>query len=175
MKNSQSFFMAAQPGDIVSVRTEGWIGRIIRWVTSSNINHVGMYLGNGLMIESTLGYGVRIVPAEIYLNDPRCEVFLSRVPKRFDSREVIAFAYNFYGTRYDLWGQIGIFIKYMTKKVGWNRIITFWGKNKADDSGLWCSEFIGVIFTTVPYKFTDEDTSYLTPSEVFDNSTPIPW
>lgn len=175
MKSSQLFFQTAQPGDIISIRTEGWIGRLIRWVTSSNINHVGMYIGNKLMIESTLGHGVRILPVDFYLNDPACEVHLSRIPQRFNAQEVIDFAYIFFGTKYDLFGQIGIFVKYMTKKMRLTKIINFWGKNKVHETGLWCSEFLGVVFTTVPYKFTDEDTSYLTPSEVFDNSTPIPW
>lgn len=174
-KNNSLFFDSARPGDIISIRTESWIGRTIRWVTSSNVNHVGMYIGNKLMIESTLGYGVRILPVEVYLKDSTCEVYLSRIQKQFDVQEVLNFAYNFYGTRYDLFGQIGIFVKYMTKKIGLNRIITFFGKNRAEYGGVWCSEFLGVVFSIVPFKFTNEDTSYLTPSEVFDNTTPIPW
>lgn len=166
MSKNDSFFITAQPGDIIGIRTEGWIGRLIRWVTSSNVNHVGMYIGSKLMIESTLGYGVRILPVETYLGDSQYEVSLYRIKQKFDPEKIIEFSYNFYGTKYDLLGQTGILLKYMTKKTRLTKLVTFWGKNRAVDSGVFCSQFMGDVFAMIPWRFADEDNSYLTPSEV---------
>lgn len=164
----RSFLKAAQPGDIVGVRGEDWQGKIIRWVTDSEISHVALYIGNGLIIESTLGPGVRILPIDVYLSDQNKEVYLARIIEKFDANEVIDYAYNFYGRKYDLLGQIGIMTKYLVKKVNLNKVITFWGKNKVNDEyGVWCSEFLGDIFAPKKIMFIDEDTTYLTPGEIF--------
>lgn len=165
----RKFLAAAQPGDIVSVRGEDWMGRFIRWVTGSNVNHVALYIGNGLLIESTLGPGVRILPVDLYLADQSKEVYLSRVTENFDATEVINYSFNFYGRKYDLFGQIGILTKYMVKKAKLNKVVNFWGKNKANEYGVWCSEFLGDIFDPYKIRFIDVDTTYLTPGEIYNS------
>jgi hypothetical protein len=161
----------ARPGDIVSVRSEDWIGRSIRWVTESNVNHTALYIGNGLIIESDRGKGVQIIPLSVYLNDPTKEVYLSRVKAHFDANALIELAYKFYGEKYDLLGQFGILIKYLVKKVGLSHVITFFGKNRANNYGIWCSEYIGILFWQQGIRFSDTDTSYLTPGEIFESDT----
>lgn len=168
-KDMVRFMSVALPGDIISVRTEGWIGAHVRWVTESEINHSALYLGNGLAIESTLGHGVRIIPVSAYVDDSVCSVRLSRLVGSVDFNEVIEYSYNFYGMKYNLVGQLGIFVKYMVKKVGLGGLITFWGKNKVEGEGMWCSEFIGELFSPQKVRFSEDDLSYLTPADIYSS------
>jgi hypothetical protein len=161
----------AKIGDIVSVRSEDWIGRSIRWVTDSNVNHTALYIGNGLIIESDRGKGVQIIPLNTYLCDPTKEVYLSRVKAHFDPNALVELALQFHGEKYDLLGQVGILLKYLVKKAGLGKVITFFGKNKANNYGIWCSEFIGILFLQQGIRFSDSDTSYLTPGEIFESDT----
>ena len=74
-------------GDIVLVRTSGLVGRVIRWFTNeknerSHWNHVGMYVGSGMMIEA-VPFKTRIAPVSVYLKSG-CEVMIAHlraVPK----------------------------------------------------------------------------------------------
>jgi hypothetical protein len=163
-------FSIIKPGDIISVRGEDKVGKIIRWVTESNINHTALYIGSELIIESGLGKGVRILPLSIYLKDRSKEIYVSRVSLPFDVSRLIKLAYTYHGHKYDLFGQTGILLKYLVKKFNLGKLITFWGKNKAADYGVWCSEFIGMLFLDQQIRFTNDDTSYLAPNEIF-NST----
>jgi hypothetical protein len=158
-----------QHGDIVFVRTENFIGKIIRWVTSSNINHVAFYIGNGLIIESTLGHGVRIIPLDIYLNNIDNEIYLGRLKEKFDPWKVILYSYNFYGIKYDVLGQVGILLRFMVQKVGLQKLVTFLGKNKINHSGFWCSEFLGLLFQFISIEFHDMDISYLSPADIHNS------
>ena len=163
------FLAIAMPGDIVSVRTSSWVGAHIRWVTESEINHTAMYLGGGLVIESTLGHGVRIAPVNMYVDDGACLVRLSRLSNDANLKEAIAHSYEFYGMKYNLIGQIGIFVKHMVKKCGLTELITFWGKNRIVGRGMWCSEFIGEIFSPQKIRFSEDDISYLTPADIYSS------
>lgn len=40
------------PGEFFVVRTPGWVGRGIRVVTDSDVNHAGLYLGDGRTLEA---------------------------------------------------------------------------------------------------------------------------
>lgn len=156
-------------GDIVCVRNESIIGKIIRWVTESNINHVALYIGNGLIIESTLGYGVRIAPLSIYTNNNGCEISICRSVQKYNIQDVVRYSYNFYGAKYDLISQIGIFARFMVQKIGLQKMITFFGRNKINHDGFWCSEFLGLIFLSVNIKFNDIDISYLSPADIYNS------
>jgi hypothetical protein len=165
----ENFKRAIQPGDIVFIRTETAMGKLIRWTTDSNINHVAYYIGNGLIIESTLGYGVRILPLNVYIDDMTTEIFLGRVEARHDIWEAITYSYNFYGMKYDILGQIGIFVRFMVQKIGLQKLITFFGPNLTGTNGLWCSEFVGLVFSSVSIKFNSIDISYLSPSDIYNS------
>lgn len=41
-----------KPGDWFVVRTDGTIAKLIRWVTQSSVNHAGVYIGNGQIVEA---------------------------------------------------------------------------------------------------------------------------
>ena len=165
--NDSDFIKNLLPGDLICVRAESIIGKIIRWTTESNVNHVGMYIGNGLMIESTLGVGVRILPITIYLDDPTIQVFVARVKTTIDSNALIATAFTYFGSKYQILGQIGIAVKALVKKAGLSKYIAFWGTNKLNTDRVWCSEYMGYVFKTQNIIFANEDPSYLTPGEVY--------
>src|SRR4051794_23876191 len=50
--------MVPEIGDFFVARTDGPIGRIIRYMTGSEVNHAGIYIGDGTVIETRPG-GVR--------------------------------------------------------------------------------------------------------------------
>lgn len=54
-------------GDILFVRTNTFFGSVVRWFTKSHINHVGIYLGDGLVLEA-LQAGVKIEHIDKYSN-----------------------------------------------------------------------------------------------------------
>ena len=41
-----------QPGDYFVVRTNGWAGVLIRWVTRSTVNHAGILVNGGAVVEA---------------------------------------------------------------------------------------------------------------------------
>jgi cell wall-associated NlpC family hydrolase len=44
--------MKPELGDFFVIRSDGWGGRLIRWGTRSNVNHAGLYVGAGLVVEA---------------------------------------------------------------------------------------------------------------------------
>lgn len=54
-----------QPGDIVVVKSNTVIGRIIRWTTNSWASHVAVYIGSGYVFEARPG-GARAVHISAY-------------------------------------------------------------------------------------------------------------
>ncbi len=163
-------FSDIRPGDIVCCRSENWMGRLIRWVTDSDINHVALYIGNNLLIESTIHYGVRILPLAQYTSDPSVQVSVVRINKHINTQNVVDYSFFFFGREYDLFGQIGILTMNLCRKAGISWVV-FWGKNKAvDDKRLWCSEFIGELFAIENVKFADIHTSYLSPKDIYNSS-----
>ena len=167
--NDSEFIKKLLPGDLICIRGESIIGKVIRWTTESNVNHVGMYIGNGLMIESTLGSGVRILPITLYLADPATQVFIARVKVPIDSDALIAKALTYFGSKYQLLGQIGILFKALVKKAGLSKYVTFWGTNKLNTDRVWCSEYMGYVFGSQNISFAPEDPSYLSPGDVYNS------
>lgn len=56
-----------RPGDFFVVRTGGGMGHLIRMATESHVNHAGLLLDDGTVVEAE-PHGARIVPAGWYLN-----------------------------------------------------------------------------------------------------------
>jgi hypothetical protein len=158
-------------GDLILTKSPDWVSRFVRWVTSSEQSHIAIYLGNGLLIESQNGYGVRVLNINEYLDDDKIEIFIAR-PKLMPQRiyEVLDFSKQFIGRRYDLFGLMGILVKYMIDKMKLTKWITFFGYNKvADPQKFWCSEFVAFCFHKIAFDFVKHDASYITPNEIYES------
>ncbi len=82
-----------EPGDFLVVRTSGWAGRLIRWVTRSTVNHAGILVHDGRIIEarpSGAGYAA-----------PPPDALWSHLPLTDEERgRIIAAATRFVGRPY---------------------------------------------------------------------------
>jgi len=166
------FFDTVKPGDIITFRGETVLGKIIRWATMSNYNHSALYIGNQEIIEA-LSNGIVISDINERLDNSKEEVYIDRV-KNFDTSKtdaLIEYAKTFLNTKYDWIGLLGILTKYSVRRLGLDKWITFWGRNRIEDQRkLWCSEYVGLVFKKFGIVFVPEDTSYLTPNEIHDSS-----
>jgi len=159
-------FEDIKPGDIVGCRNSYWMGNLICWITDSDVNHVALYIGNNLLIESTINHGIRILPLAEYVNDSKTKVTVFRIKKQVNIQNIIDYSYFFFGRKYDLFGQIGILNMNIFRKLNISWAI-FWGKNKAiDDKRMWCSEFIGELFAIENVRFCKFHTSLLSPHDI---------
>ena len=83
----------SEPGDFFVVRTNGWAGRLIRWVTRSSVNHAGVLVYGGRIVEarpSGAGYSSRPTDA-----------LWSHQPLTDDQRgQIVAAATGFVGNPY---------------------------------------------------------------------------
>lgn len=170
-----NFFLNVRAGDIISCRGEDIEGKVIRWVTQSNINHTALYIGNEQIIEA-LSDGIVISNINDRLDDPKQELWIDRV-KALEPSQVqplIDYAETFLHTKYDFIGLLGIFVKYIVRKWHWDNFITFWGKNKLEDQRkLWCSEYCQVVFLKFGIKFVNFDSSYVTPGNIHSSTAVI--
>ena len=96
-------------GDIgLSLNKESVASKLIAKVTDSDWSHVFMYIGNGNIIESTIG-GVQITPLEKYLKENYNLVFLRL--KGYSATERVLFAQSV--------------LKYVGKRYGWFQILWY--------------------------------------------------
>lgn len=58
--------MPPQPGDFFTVRTGGTVAHVIRMATESHVNHAGIYLGGGRVLEAE-PHGAKTGPVDRYL------------------------------------------------------------------------------------------------------------
>ena len=135
-----SFFEKVKPGNVITCRGENILGKIIRFVTSSNFNHSCLYIGNQQVIEA-LSNGIVISNINERLDDPKEELYIDSA-KNFDvtkTDELIEYAKTFLRTKYDWLGLLGIATKYTIRKCHMDKWITFWGRNKIENQRkLWC-------------------------------------
>lgn len=97
-----------QPGDIIVVKSNTIIGRIIRKVTNSWASHVAVYIGNGFVFEARPG-GARAVPVSLYegskweyrvfrmrVSQPQKEAFINRLIQKsgrgYDYGQILSLA-----------------------------------------------------------------------------------
>jgi hypothetical protein len=57
----------------------------------------------------------------------------------------------------------------MTKRLGLEKFISFFGRNKINSDGFWCSEFLGILLLSENIKFQDIDVTYLSPSDIYNS------
>jgi len=172
MRTNRDILNILKRGDLLFFTSNNFIAKAIQWVTSSKINHVALYVDDGLVLESQNDTGVAVRDLEYYFNRKDERIQIGRVIniKEKTLEKVLAYACEKKGQRYDFFGLFGIFLKYMVKKIHLNKIITFYGENKINARrSYWCSEFLADAFLTQGIKFTEHDISYLTPSEMFNS------
>ncbi len=76
-------------GDFFVVRTEGWAARVIRVVTRSDVNHAGVYVGDGRIVEAQPA-GAAFNQVDAYPNARWSHVPLSGVQRQAIVAEAVA-------------------------------------------------------------------------------------
>jgi hypothetical protein len=90
-----------EPGDVLLFHgPEKWRGRLISWFTRSRFYHVGIYAGNGHVIEARIP---RVVRRDLTDLDG-CRFVVLRAPSAEAGRRALAWAEARVGEPYDLWG-----------------------------------------------------------------------
>jgi uncharacterized protein YycO len=98
-------------GDIVFFRkTDTLLTRLIANVQHSPYTHVGMIVGDGLMVEAQGFMRTRILP--LALEPDKYEIY--RIPNLTDEqkRRIVEFAESKVYTKYDYWKAVGLFIRF---------------------------------------------------------------
>lgn len=156
-------------GDLVFVRGNGFVSRAIRQITGGHWNHVMIFVGEGVCVSAD---NPRVHFAKIADYEARGEqVGFGRVLSRTDPEAAMVAnkAISLIDKEYDNRGLLGIWFKFAFKWIGIPGVV-FWGSNKADDQKrFWCSELVGHVWGEVGVKFTDENISWLTPSQIFES------
>jgi len=163
-----------EPGDLICVRGEQPLGKAIRFFTDSNINHVGIYTGQGIL--EAMIPKVETNSLDKYINDNGTELYCCKV-KGIDSIEknrILNYAIlTTSGEQYDVLGIAGIAFRFTVQRYWWRlgKFIKFYGKNKvASPKSVWCSELVGRVYGAFNIKFTDEDTTWLTPDQIYNSN-----
>jgi len=167
-ENNSHNFDNINRGDLIFTRSLDFTGKVIRFITRSEINHVAIYLGNGKIIESQLGHGVRNYDLQDYMNDEKCQVYYGSL-KHISSKQIetaIKNAENLLKSPYDLAGQAGILFKIIIMGIGLGWLVKFYGKNiTQNDNAYWCSELVAHCFEKAGVRFTQVDQRYATPED----------
>jgi len=158
-------------GDLIFVRSSGFIGWGIRFLTQSEINHVAIYHGDEKLIEAQLGKGVQYNTIDNYLNDKNnYKVYAGYVSSAITNdmiEKAIAVASNELNKPYDLFGQIGVLVKIIVTSIGLGRVVQFYGKNIAQKTNaFWCSELVDYAYDNAGFKLTQVDQRYATPQDL---------
>lgn len=158
-------------GDLIFVRSSGFVGWGIRFLTQSEINHVAIYLGEGKLIEAQLGSGVKFNTLDNYLNDKRnYKVYCGTLSQQVTDKIIegaIFVADSKINKSYDLFGQLGIFLKIIINSMGLGFLVKFYGKNIAQNTdAFWCSELVDYAYDTSGFKLTEVDQRYATPQDL---------
>lgn len=86
-----------QVGDYFVTRTGGWVAKVIRLVTHSKVNHAGVYVGAGRIVEAQ-PHGARLTFASDYPHAVWSHVPLTtgqRATLRFNAMLVLGTPYGF--------------------------------------------------------------------------------
>lgn len=93
--------MKLRKGDILCVRSCHIIGRLIRWCTRGEVDHIAHYMGNKLILETRMGRGVTITRLDTLKKN---RVYVARVKKstKADVEAVDRWLRKQIGEKYDL-------------------------------------------------------------------------
>lgn len=143
-----------EPGDIVIVRSNTVIGKIIRWITNSWASHVAVYIGTGYVFEARPG-GARAVHISAYEGSKwEYRVFRMLVPR--ERREMFINALIQKKDRGYDYGQI--------LSIAINRLFKI--DLKAQNKRLAiCSELVYEAAKEAGIKVPDVDQKYIVPGD----------
>lgn len=103
------------PGDIILVRTNTFFGKVIRKVTKSHWNHVGIAVCDKSLVEADFIGGVQIGKINQYNN---IRVLRYNGADAKDRMEIAGTALSSVGHNYDYWAIIGWFIGWLVGYTG---------------------------------------------------------
>jgi len=159
-----------QTGDVILQSGIGrnWLEKVFvkvaNWKTKSKVTHGGLYLGNGLMVES-YWVGVKIHPIYDYRPEEvdyyrykKCKNCVSLTDK--DKKFILRNAYKYEGTKYDF---LHVFLNLFKGILHW---IPYDSKHK-----VYCFEFIARVYEESGLSlndgtFTKWDLDYITGYEL---------
>lgn len=148
-----------EEGDLIFTSDNSYISRFIRWWGGIDHSHVMVYIGDGLILESSWS-GVVITGIKRYMNaDTKCVAM--KLPKHIDRQVFVKELYSRIGDQYDyklLFGQfIGRSFHFCKSLV-----------SKYDSPTKWlCYEVIGKSLEDAGELF-DTEVSELTPQLLFN-------
>lgn len=130
---------APQPGDFFVVATHGFVAKVIRAATESHVNHAGIFLGGGKVVEAQ-PHGAVIVSANRYLKSARW----SNLPLTDEQRaRIVAEAARMQGRKY---GFVDIAVLGLVHVVGWHT--PQWVRDYLQRSDrLICSQLVDLVYT----------------------------
>lgn len=150
-------------GDIILVASNNIIGKLIRWYTKSEFNHVGLLVDNYNIVEATR-FGVLCTPINQYIalqkkNKLKFKIYRVSDLNKEDALKVVKFAKKQVGKSYDFIQFICVACLYLWKKV--RRI------EPIDLSGWVCSELVAESFYEIGIVFSEEvDPDNITPKDI---------
>lgn len=169
MNNHEAIRNNIKAGDILLSRNKkAPISKIISGVTRSYWSHAFLYIGEGKILESSIG-GVAIHPLEKYLNNIY-DVGLFRINKDLLEEEIFALIKNarkFAG------------ISYGYLQLAWFLILRLFGKSEDPDwsidvdEGMVCSELVANAYETIGIKFKDLPPHQIEPADLDESKMTI--
>lgn len=87
-------------GDMIFTKTEAMISKTIRWFTGGDKSHVIVYVGKGLVLESSWS-GVVITSLRSYTEDSSTVCTAVKLPAHINRQEFIDKLYEHIGEAYD--------------------------------------------------------------------------
>lgn len=139
-----------KPADVFVgvVATNDFVGKLVRWATSSNVNHAFLVYrskawGCWMVAESTKGYGVRVVPYELakqrviyaeYFTFPEYDL---KVGMRERVKDI--------GKGYDHLAVVGLAVKLIFKRI-FRKVVPSYFYSKKD---IFCVELVMRVFNAV--------------------------
>ena len=147
----------AKPCDIIFFRDNRITGKVIRWWTTSQFDHVEIALGNENSIGAKPKGGVQIRPLSVEKDSKWC---VCRPVGRLTNKQknnILNFAHSQIGKKYDYLGILGFAID----------------RNIEDSNRWFCSEFVDKCFDVGEYTLVPRKNESQIPPELLFQSLAI--
>ena len=156
--------------DIILVRNYSFVGKKIRQMTNGYYNHVGIFIDNDTIIESSLFKGVKTIKFEKYkqLQEDKKLVFdifkLKKSLSSIEQQTVIAYLLSKIGNKYDVMQFLSLLVFFLFNINRNTKPIDI-------EKAFICSELLGKAFNKVNISFKkDIDLDNLTPKDIENSS-----